>query len=381
MSTSKHRSISQINKYTICPRQYRYQYIEGLRSAGSIHTAIGKAFDTCINQIIDGFDFEGNYFVPKVANEFPYNNSSELDDLIGESISTMLHSADEVLKDIPHSEEERGTVEETLFHLSHLVSPYFKEGLPSRNLIPLSAQHEISYFIEGIDNPVKGFVDMIAKQCHTGRIVIIDQKTGKGKKRGVSLEHSRQVWMYAKSLEKEFLLGYLPATEVHYFSKTLPALPREKKKDNHINGVVYDPDDLRDLSLQDFPEEIRQALYGPEVLKDKMDLLHTRYDHQEWLSLEEAFFDLEFSHSHNHWPKNRTHSLCSERFCDHWERCVGSESRDSLAEKRSRHKLRSLSQRTPENFVAEAIKPPPNLAVKAPPSVRSGSDFSDFLIN
>ena len=373
MST-EHRSISQINKYAICPRQYRYHYIDGIRSTGSIHTAIGSAFDKCINQVIDGFDHEA--FAANTGDRADMEQA--LDQLIHDSVSTMLSSADEVLKDIPCDEEGRGTVNNTLFHLSHLVSPYFKRSLPMRNLIPVSAQHQINYLINGLDHPVKGYVDMIAKSSYNNRIVIVDQKTGKGAKKEVSLDHSRQVWVYSKAIQEEFGLDYLPASEVHYFHKTPPSLPREKKQDNHINGVVINHAQLRSLPLSEWPDEVLAALYSNEEKMAKMSLLHSRYDHSEYLALEESFFDLEFSYAHDFWPKNRTHRLCSEEWCSHWDTCVGSEVESSLSEKRNRHALHKRVK-SPDKMVVD-IKPPPHL-IKSPPAVDRKADFNNFLIS
>lgn len=376
---SEHRSISQINKFTICPRKYRFRYIDGLPSSGSLATAIGSAFDNAINYVIDHFDHEAYADHPTEAAKV------KLDEVIRQAVENLLDSGADKLTEIPHTEEDYETFCSTVFHLSKLISPYFKEYLPKQGLIPVKAQHKISYDFDELGKPVTGFIDMIAKSMYTGKIVIVDQKSGKGSKREASLEHKRQVWLYSKAIEEEFNLDYLPQAEVHYFNKTLPKLPREKKKDNHVNGVAFSPSDLKETPFHLYPTELVKALYTEEELISKVDLVPARFDQSEWDSLEESFFDLEFSHQNNFWPKNRTHTLCSPQYCEYWDRCVGAtETTESLCSMRSRVSLRSkASQMAPEKFVAD-VKVPPSVRepeVKPPPTPAGSPSVVDFLIN
>lgn len=406
MSLVPHRSISQINKYSGCARKYRFSYIDKIPEEGSIHFAIGSSIDDALTDIINNYDFE-NIFerfakfdaaeleaaanVHQLIEKELIDTDPKLTNLINDALEKYLNPD---ILDLTEEEAAQFTEDDIHFlrdcqlHFSKLLKPYLSY-LISRGLMPLSSQHKIDYGIDGIDARLTGYIDMIAKDYYTNNIVIVDFKTSKRRLSSVKLEHKYQVWAYAKAIEEEYNLSYLPRCEVHYFSKLPPALPRAKKKDNHVNGVAFDPDALKNLTVHEYPEELIQAMYSGQQLEDLVDCFDAHFDRADWDNMLEILFDMEHSFAHNFWPRNRNNPFCSPKGCSYWDICVGAtESRDSLAERKSIHLRAKTVQKKNTEFVVASEKPassPQLLKPKPPPALMNApkevTDFNDFLIN
>lgn len=304
-----HRSVNQVNTYQRCPRQYRFRYLDQLSSKPSEHLAIGSAFDDAMTQIIE----QGG-----ISELQPTPSSG----CVQAAIQLMRNNALKMLRENKFDEELIRESMNVIFHLSKLIGPYWSKFLPIEGLTPVSTQHKINYMMDGLEAPVIGYIDMIAKSKTDNQLVIVDFKTTGNS--GPSLDYKRQVWTYAKAIQQEFSLDYLPRTQLHMFAKSPPTLAKKKREDLG----------LEDLLISEYPDELVSSLYDDKAIQSKIGIHKVSYDEQEWLSFSELFFDLEFSLRFGHWPKNRTHYLCNPKFCSYWESCHSiDESICSLREK------------------------------------------------
>jgi hypothetical protein len=167
--------------------------------------------------------------------------------------------------------------------------------------------------MSGLEAPVLGFIDMIAKDKETGDLVIVDFKTTGT--REPTLDYKRQIWLYSKAIQQDRGLNYLPATQLHMFAKASPTLAKKKREELG----------LEDLLVHEYPADLINILYDEKTIQSKIGIHSISYDEQEWQSFSELFFDLEFSLRFGHWPKNRTHYLCSKSFCPFWAPCHSAE--------------------------------------------------------
>ena len=290
-----HRSISQLNLHQSCPRKYKYRYIDKFPEMPSENLDIGKSFDDGLTYIIN----EG---------QFSRENPTPSDALIEEAIKLIYKNAEELMMAHRFDELTVETIQSTLFHLAKLIGPYFQFRLPHKRFIPQQSQYQIMYELPEIEVPVKGYIDMIALDLKTDRLVIVDFKTSNSWT--PSMDYKRQVWTYAKAVQEKEGLDYLPHTEIHIFNKTGP-ITKAKAEKLGLEGVP----------LHEVPEEVIEDLYTAKFIEDKTKIFEVPFKEAEFLAMREAFVDLEFSFKFNHWPKNRTHSLCQEKFCSFWAHC------------------------------------------------------------
>ena len=313
-----HRSISQINLYQGCARKYKYKYLDKFPEKSSEHLVIGSAFDDAMTSIIENLN----------GAEVPSPES------IRHAISLMKLKTQEYLSTSDINSELKQKSRNVIHHLSHLISPYFLEFLPNERvrqladkstvklapLAPVETQHKIEYQLPDIGLPIVGWIDMVAKNLKTGKLVVVDFKTSAS----VRMDYRRQVWTYAKALQEEYNLDYLPECEIHLFNKNTP-LTKQKAKSLGVEGVPY----------QDVDDDLIANLYTDSVLKSKITMEDIEYSEAEYVAMREAFVDLEFSFKFNHWPKNRTSGLCSRMYCSFWDHCTSnSEVHRSLSSKR-----------------------------------------------
>jgi hypothetical protein len=313
-----HRSVNQANTYQCCPRKYRYRYLDQLPSKPSEFLAIGSAFDDAMTHIIKHFD-------------------GPTDQLLEDAIALMKSNAQKLFIQY---ELDAQTVREsmnTINHLARLIPSYWKKYLVLEGLEPVSTQVEINYQLDGLEAPVLGYIDMIARSKDTGDLVIVDFKTTGS--REPSLDYKRQVWLYSKAIQQQQGLTYLPEAQLHMFTKATPTLAKKKREQLG----------LEELLVHEYPAELIDELYDEKTIQSKIGIHSVAYDEQEWQSFSELFFDLEFSLRFGHWPKNRTHYLCNARFCPYWVPCHSSE--ESLCS------LQNKQQTVPNSAVADRPSP------------------------
>ena len=392
MGSSPHRSASQITKYSDCPRKYRYHYIDKIKDKNSIHFPVGSSIDNALSKIINSYDFEplfqsfhGKNRDPELTPMEAIDGDEVLSNWIKEVLAEFL---DPNLSPLSQEELESFTEEEVTYlktcqlHFSKVFKLYLCSLLES-GLMPIKAQHEISYKVKGIDAILTGFIDMISKNWYDDRIVIVDFKTTSKRVAEASVDHKRQSWLYSKAVADEYKLDYLPTCEIHYFNKSTPSLPRPKKKDNHVNGVAFDPEALKTVPFLHYPEELIQSLYLGKTIDDFVDRRDAIFDRGSWDTMCEVLFDIEHSISHDFWPKNPKHTWCSPKGCGYWEICMGSEGAgDSLSNRRETH-LRG--KKVQAEFSVSDVQPKKtSKSLPPPPLVNRGDEvkkFQDFLIN
>lgn len=292
-----HRSVNQANTYQCCPRKYRYRYLDQLPSKPSEYLAIGSAFDDAMTHIINHYSTDPELLKP----------------VIKAAIELMRTVADEMLERNGFDEQTVRESKNVISHLALLIPDYWEKTLPATGLEPVETQVEINYQLDGLEAPVLGYIDMIARNKATGDLVIVDFKTTGG--RGPSLDYKRQVWMYAKAIQQQRGLTYLPESQLHMFDKSTPTLVKKKRVELEVE----------DLLVHEYPAELIDKLYDEKTIFSKIGIYPVQFDEQEWQSFSELFFDMEFSLRFGHWPKNRTHYLCSTRFCPYWVPCHSAE--------------------------------------------------------
>lgn len=332
-----HRSVSQMNTYERCPRQWYYRYVKKLPEKNSHFFTIGTAFDDAMSLIIENGSF---------SNEAPIAS----DDLIEEGLGLLFEKKTQLLGEADFDEETKDEVDEKVFHLSKLIKPYFNEILPSQGMYPLKTQRKINYYLEDMEDPILGYIDMIAYDYRIDQQVIVDFKTANSV--SPSLDYKRQVWVYAKAIQELDDLPYLPRAEIHMFSKGTPTLPKAKRVSM----------DLENEKIHRYPPELIEELYSGEFIRKKCTLHNADMRKEDWLTINETYFDLEYSRKHNFFPKNRTHSLCSERFCSFWKTCHSEEeSQESLKSMKSQvlNYNQPMEIQATVPFMVEPVKPPP----------------------
>lgn len=333
-----HRSVSQLNTYQRCPRQYYYRYLKKLPEKPSEFLIVGSAFDEGMTFIIDNCKCDTK------------SNIRPDDDVVDAGILLINNRLEKLLGDSPFDDEIKEDSREKIFQLSKLVRPYFMEFLPDTGLVPHSSQYKLNYYIDGIDTPVLGYIDMVAINRTNKEFVIVDFKTSSSS--ALSLDYKIQVWVYAKALEDAEGLSYLPKCEVHMFSKKLPTIPKKQRDAENLDGVM----------MHHLPQEIIDELYTPEFIEKRVSLLKAEMREEDWLSVNESYVDLEYSLKTGFFPKNRKHNLCTKRFCSFWETCM---SKDT-SEKSLKYRKSVLStgnapvkEEKPVLFMVDGSEPPP----------------------
>lgn len=333
-----HRSVSQLNTYQRCPRQYYYRYLKKLPEKPSEFLIVGSAFDEGMTFIIDNCKCDTK------------SNIRPDDDVVDAGILLINNRLEKLLGDSPFDDEIKEDSREKIFQLSKLVKPYFTEFLPDTGLVPHSSQYKLNYYIDGIPDPILGYIDMIAVSRSDGRFVIVDFKTSSSS--ALSLDYKRQVWVYAKALENLENLDYLPKCEVHMFSKKLPTIPKAQRTKENLEGVL----------MHHLPSEVVEQLYTPDFIEKRVLLLSAEMRDEDWLSVNEGYVDLEYSIKTGFFPKNRTHNLCTKKFCSFWETCM---SKDA-SEKSLKYRKSVLStgnapvkEEKPVLFMVDGSEPPP----------------------
>lgn len=356
-----HRSVNQANTYQCCPRKYRFRYLDQLPSKPSEYLAIGTAFDDAMTHIIKNGGISESQSKPHP-------------EVIEEALTLMHENALELLNKGDFESDTVADSMNVIFHLSKLIGPYWNKYLPEIGLRPVSTQHRIEYQMDGLEAPLIGFIDMLAEDLKSGRMVIVDFKTTGT--REPSLDYKRQVWTYSKAIEQEFSLDQLPQSQLHMFAKAPPTLAKKKREDLG----------LADLRVCDYPTEIIDTLYDDKTIESKIGIHPVSYDEQEWLAFSEVFFDLEFSLRHGHWPKNRTHYLCNPKFCSYWVPCHSAdESLCSLRQKQeslpARHQ-QPTSQESSGPILDETNEVPfPEVGAAIPLYQQPVETIDDFLFS
>jgi len=333
-----HRSVSQLNTYQRCPRQYYYRYMKKLPEKPSEFLMVGTAFDDAMNFVVDN------------GGCVPNKQSRPHDDVVDAAILLMSNRLEKLLSESPFDDEIKENARENVFQLSKLVRPYFMEFLPDTGLVPHSSQYKLNYYIDGIPDPILGYIDMIAVDEKTGRFVIVDFKASNSV--ALSLDYRRQVWVYAKALEDLENLDYLPDCQVHMFSKKVPTIPKAQRTKLGLDGTL----------AHHWPEEIIEELYTDDFIEKKVSLFSAEMRDEDWLTINESYVDLEHSIRTGFFPKNRTHTLCTKRFCSFWETCMSKEaSQKSLDYRKSVLATGDgpVKQEEPVLFMVEDSNPPP----------------------
>lgn len=249
MVTTTHFSHSSKNQAQSCPRQYYYRKIRNIPETGKSAFVIGHIVDHVVSAILQG-----------IISDDPVMDPEGMAVVVSETELSLNESLD-----------EDGVKEVKQFMENALGEKAFSAFRMMIDFQPTSLQQEMKLWINPLDTPVLGYIDILARRKK--KPLLIDIKTA-GRKPTSTKSYKDQLALYAAWYYHQH--GVLPETEIIALVKT--------KSPYWMRLPV-------DLSWQDIGIT-----------------LSSFYDHNRLLQ-------------HGQFPPNRNSMFCSEKLCSYWDIC------------------------------------------------------------
>ena len=188
-----HYSHSSKSQTRSCPRQYYYRKIRKLPEANRAPLVIGHIVDHVTGAIHQG-----------IINDDPVSNPETL-------ASIMMQTEFSLADNLPVEEK----LEVQKFMDGALQERAFTQYRMMIDFQPVSVQREIRLWLNGMEPPILGFIDLVATRDN--RPLLIDIKTA-GRKPSNANNYRDQMAVYAAWYLKHY--NVFPATEVLCLVKT-----------------------------------------------------------------------------------------------------------------------------------------------------------------
>ena len=182
-NSTEHLSVSQINMFQRCPKQYEYRYVKGIIAPPTSSLILG----TSVHK-----GCEINY-----QSKFKSRKAADLSDVL-DAFSDAYDHADTTELD----KDEKEAYKKGKDNGIAMSKCHYKQLAPS--VVPLSMpEEEFLLKIDGVKRPILGYIDVYAKIFGGTEPVVIDQKTSRAKWTQWQADCSLQLKIYKIAKAKQ----------------------------------------------------------------------------------------------------------------------------------------------------------------------------------